>query len=107
MNCPRCQGLMVGDEYVDLQDDTGQNSFVAWRCLICGEVLDPVILKHRTAAPVLISSRARVRLVQALDVPRRKTRQSELWGEPNEEELCRVALPGVEVNSADEEAPAL
>ena len=79
MNCPRCQGLMVGEKYSDLQDDTGQNSFVAWRCLICGEVLDPVILKHRSAQPEPMIGRARLRDKAP---PRRKTRQSELWGEP-------------------------
>ena len=104
MNCARCQGLMVGDEYVDSQDeyvdsqdDTGQNSFVAWRCLICGEVLDPVILKHRSVPPELIIGRARKRgKALVLTAPRRKTRQSELWGEPNEEKLNRLAFLGIE-----------
>lgn len=49
MNCPRCEGLMVRDDFLGLQDEMGQYTFAAWRCLICGEVLDPVILKHRSA----------------------------------------------------------
>jgi len=103
MGCPRCQGLMVRDEYVDYED-SADISIVAWRCLICGEVLDPVILKHRSVPPVLIRSRARGHgqmNVQRLEVPRRKMRESELWGEPNEEELNRVALPDVDQNLVD------
>lgn len=47
MNCPRCRGLMLRDESLDLADETGQYRFPAWRCVICGEVLDPLIAEHR------------------------------------------------------------
>ena len=43
MECPRCNGVMVQDEFEDLKDDTGSLHFKGWRCLICGEILDPVI----------------------------------------------------------------
>jgi uncharacterized Zn finger protein len=56
MNCLRCAGLMVRD---DLQDETGLERFAAWRCVICGEVLDPVILENRSAAPNLMVERGR------------------------------------------------
>ena len=56
MNCSRCTGLMIRD---DLQDETGLDQFVAWRCLICGEVLDPVILKNRSAPPEPMGDRGR------------------------------------------------
>jgi hypothetical protein len=56
MNCPRCTGLMVRD---DLQDETGLARFVAWRCVICGEVLDPVILENRSEASNLTVNRGR------------------------------------------------
>ena len=36
--CPRCEGLMVMEEYGD---------FPAQRCVQCGEVIDPVILQNR------------------------------------------------------------
>ena len=57
MNCPRCTGLglMVRN---DLQDETGLERFAAWRCLICGEVLDLVILENRSAASKLMVERA-------------------------------------------------
>lgn len=62
MNCPRCNGCMMQDDFLDIQDETGQCRFVAWRCLICGEVLDPVILKHRSSPPEPMVDRARLPL---------------------------------------------
>ena len=39
--CPRCSGLMVAEWCEDLSD------YRAQRCLQCGEVIDPVILRNR------------------------------------------------------------
>jgi len=50
MPCLRCGGLMVSDRFYDYWDDTGQNEFEGYRCLVCGEVLDQVILLHRKSA---------------------------------------------------------
>lgn len=47
MECPRCSGLMVVDQFTDLLDGTGQIDFYGLRCLMCGEVLDPMILMNR------------------------------------------------------------
>ncbi|NOT23529.1 MAG: hypothetical protein HOP22_12510 [Nitrospiraceae bacterium] len=41
--CPRCSGLMVAEWYEDLSDYTAQ------RCVQCGEIVDPVILRNRGA----------------------------------------------------------
>lgn len=60
MHCPRCTGLMLSDEFLDLADEAGQCRFVAWRCLICGEVLDPLIAKHRRSPPEPIVGGARL-----------------------------------------------
>lgn len=46
-NCDRCGGLLVVDHYVDLLDDQGRQSCSAMRCLQCGDLVDPVILKNR------------------------------------------------------------
>ena len=43
----------------DLQDETGLAGFAAWRGVICGEILDPVILENRNAAPNLMVDRGR------------------------------------------------
>jgi len=60
MTCPRCHGLMLRDEFLDLEDEAGQYRFVAWRCLLCGEVLDPLIVKHRRSPPEPMVDRARL-----------------------------------------------
>jgi hypothetical protein len=42
IHCQRCQGKMAFEKFY------GQSgSFCGWRCPMCGEVLDPVILLHR------------------------------------------------------------
>lgn len=46
MNCLRCDGLMVYEEFCDFQDTLP--CFWGWRCILCGEILDPLILAHRT-----------------------------------------------------------
>ncbi len=47
MECPRCRGVMTRDWFADIDDDTGKREFPGWRCLICGEILDPVISANR------------------------------------------------------------
>ena len=47
MRCGRCRGLMVKDQFYDMLDDSGHLSFYAWRCVCCGNVLDPLIGKHK------------------------------------------------------------
>ena len=51
VDCPRCQGPMVSERYMDLLDDTGVYGITAWRCLCCGDVADPVILANRAHRP--------------------------------------------------------
>ena len=40
--CLRCKGAMMYDRFYGLQ---GQ--FWGWKCVICGEIVDPVILENR------------------------------------------------------------
>ena len=40
MQCPRCRGLMVPDQFFDLINDGGYWTFDGWRCLCCGNILD-------------------------------------------------------------------
>ncbi len=47
MNCCRCQGLMVEDNLLDMEDTYGHLWIRGWRCLCCGDVIDPVIIRHR------------------------------------------------------------
>jgi hypothetical protein len=42
MHCPRCDGRMVFEKFY------GQcHFFFGWHCVMCGDILDPVILLHR------------------------------------------------------------
>lgn len=47
MKCCRCGGLMVVDHYIDMEDSSSQGWLRAWRCVICGNVEDPKIHRHR------------------------------------------------------------
>jgi len=40
--CLRCRGAMLYDKFYGLQEQ-----FWGWKCLICGEIVDPVILENR------------------------------------------------------------
>ncbi|MBI3351142.1 MAG: hypothetical protein HY036_01040 [Nitrospirae bacterium] len=51
MQCHRCKGEMVVEKFQDFNDDTGRLNFHGWRCLICGEIFDPVIYSNRRQHP--------------------------------------------------------
>jgi len=44
-DCPRCQGLMRAEAFVDW---TTNRTFAGWRCLSCGNVWDPGIADNRS-----------------------------------------------------------
>jgi RNase P subunit RPR2 len=50
-HCTRCSGLMVPIWLNDVGHDQGSNAIIAWRCIACGEVIDPVIIGHRRDQP--------------------------------------------------------
>lgn len=50
MQCPRCSGLMVPHRYADLEATTGSMYFDCWRCVNCGDLVDAVVLEHRSGA---------------------------------------------------------
>ena len=60
MECPRCHGLMQDQTYIDPQDESGIISIIALRCVNCGEVLDPIILRNRSSTPAPMNGRARI-----------------------------------------------
>ena len=49
--CPRCHNLMVEETFVDRETSPSVSSFTGWRCISCGEILDPIILQNRTLRP--------------------------------------------------------
>jgi len=40
--CLRCRGALTYEKFYGLGDQ-----FWGWKCLICGEIIDPVILENR------------------------------------------------------------
>ena len=67
MDCPRCKGVMSQEIFEDLLDDTGRINFKGWRCLTCGEILDPLIAPHRGAPHEPLLGRSRKKFAAQLN----------------------------------------
>jgi hypothetical protein len=63
--CSRCGGFMVIEQCFDLLSDNGHLDFLAQRCVQCGELIDPVILRNR-----------RLRLLRGLEKSERGVKNS-------------------------------
>lgn len=50
--CLRCKGLMVVEQCFDLLNSDGRLDFHTRRCVQCGELVDPVILRNRWLQPM-------------------------------------------------------
>lgn len=48
MTCERCDGLMVSEQICDLQGMTSDLCVNGYRCLLCGNLVDTVILENRS-----------------------------------------------------------
>jgi len=59
MHCTRCDGLMVTDSLIDLLESSIPMWMKGWRCVSCGNIVDPIILKHR-----MIQQAGAVRLLE-------------------------------------------
>jgi hypothetical protein len=46
-SCLRCGGFMVNEVSMDLMSSTGKLDCATRRCVQCGDILDPVILRNR------------------------------------------------------------
>ena len=55
MACRRCRGLTVVDHFIDMQDDRGHLWLSAWRCVNCGDVVEPGIISNRRAQRSFLS----------------------------------------------------
>ncbi len=72
MDCLRCQSLLIPEVFVDYGASGGAMSFLGYRCLSCGDILDTIILRHRAGRSVLrrttprlpMSARARSALLR-------------------------------------------
>ena len=74
--CRRCGGLMIVDHCMDLDDETGQIVIGIRKCLQCGEVIDPTILKNRAfpgeRIPIRSTARRSWPIAQGLAHQKRK-----------------------------------
>ncbi len=52
--CPRCHGLMAPESCFNVNYDAGEMEILTWRCLQCGELIDPVILQNRENPPPIV-----------------------------------------------------
>jgi hypothetical protein len=57
---------MIQDVFEDLHDDTGSIFFRGWRCITCGEIIDPVIANNRQSRPSPLLGRARKKFATQL-----------------------------------------
>jgi hypothetical protein len=49
MRCRQCDGSMVVDSFIDMEDDGGPLWLRAWCCVKCEEVAEPGLPQHRVA----------------------------------------------------------
>jgi hypothetical protein len=47
MRCMKCKGLMVVDNLIDMRESYHPMWMRGWRCVACGNIVDPLILRHR------------------------------------------------------------
>ena len=47
MRCPRCGGVMDHEWFTNMEQEGMSWSYDGWRCIYCGEVIDPLILYNR------------------------------------------------------------
>jgi hypothetical protein len=63
--CPRCQGLMVPEKFIDLENNA---QCEGRRCLLCGNVWDRVIANHRLSGTGKLVSQPSVRTIRPMSV---------------------------------------
>ncbi|MFQ5543615.1 MAG: hypothetical protein ACE5FY_04590 [Nitrospiria bacterium] len=48
IQCNRCHGWMSFEYFTNMNEGGGVWTYKGWRCISCGEVIDPLILSNRT-----------------------------------------------------------
>lgn len=71
MTCQRCQGLMVADHCVDLEEGSTHLWIRVWRCVCCGDIIDSLIRRHR----LLVRSRPVVKAEPVTSPTEKKEKQ--------------------------------
>jgi len=47
MTCERCKGLFIPVSFVGSDDVVGAWAYDGWKCVNCGHVTDPVLMRNR------------------------------------------------------------
>ena len=77
VSCSRCGGLMRPQWCFNVNYDAGEMEILTWRCLQCGEMIDPVILANRqNPAPPVTKQRSRQVPTTAHKTQKRKAREN-------------------------------
>lgn len=66
MSCSRCHGMMVSIKLEDADSTAPPEPVLGWRCLLCGDIIDPLIHAHREGRQELSVDRARRRYAVSL-----------------------------------------
>ncbi len=56
MRCSRCEGCLIEDYLLDMEDSSGPMWLQAWRCMNCGNVVDSVLQHNRQTYGMTIPS---------------------------------------------------
>ena len=64
--CHRCGGFMVGEFCIDVFNSAGELDVMALRCVLCGDVVDPVILQNRKRQQEAMAAKASRMSVQSV-----------------------------------------
>jgi len=65
MDCLRCHGMMVVERFDEVKGSSLEMSFYGWRCVCCGDIVDPVITANRLKPPLHRGNKSRQRLLVA------------------------------------------
>ena len=68
-SCSRCGGLMVITDCFDVLSDTAEIECMALRCIQCGDLVDPVILRNRNHRPELAPKKKNLKWASSRSVP--------------------------------------
>ena len=89
-HCQRCHGRMAFEKFYGQE-----SSFFGWHCVICGEILDPVILLHRLSQDADLQIPEEEEEVMHLVKKYLNSRSKELKGGPKGKEInFQAALKG-------------
>ena len=65
---------MAPESCFNLNYDAGEMEILTWRCLQCGEIVDPVILQNRENPPEMVGRRKPRPMLPTIQRTSRKTK---------------------------------